>query len=177
MGTMMEDAVVNAKDAGYAVSKVVVVGGFGDSPCLQSYLLQQKDRIVRELGQPLKLRFSPRNMSATGVATGAILRAINKANGPSRIPCQSVGILRHILCDQPEDYPAEVLSQPREWSAPEQKDCVINTIHWVVKKVCQSVDIICDLLIPLRMTRCSRVPTRSHFWPSTSSRQMTGSGC
>lgn len=114
MGTMMEDAVVNAKDAGYAVSKVVVVGGFGDSPCLQSYLLQQKDRIVRELGQPLKLRFSPRNMSATGVATGAILRAINKANGPSRIPCQSVGILRHILCDQPEDYPAEVLSQARE---------------------------------------------------------------
>lgn len=141
---MMEDAVVNAKNAGHAVSKVVVVGGFGDSPCLQSYLLQQKDRIVRNLGQPLKLRFSPRNMSATGVATGAILRAINKANGPSRIPCQSIGILRHIPCDQPEDYPAEVLSQPSKWSAAEQKPCVMNTIHWVVKKVSLFVGIICQ---------------------------------
>ncbi|KAJ4342040.1 hypothetical protein N0V87_001366 [Didymella glomerata] len=144
IGTMMEDAVVNAKNAGYAVSKVVVVGGFGDSPCLQSYLLQQKDRIVRNLGQPLKLRFSPRNMSATGVATGAILRAINKANGPSRIPCQSIGILRHIPCDQPEDYPAEVLSQPSKWSAAEQKPYVMNTIHWVVKKVSLFVSIICQ---------------------------------
>lgn len=141
---MMEDAVVSAKNAGYAVSKVVVVGGFGDSTCLQSYLLQQKYRIVRKLGQPLKLRFSPRNMSATGVATGAIMRAINKANGPSRIPCQSIGILRHIPWDQPEDYPADILSQPRKWSAPEQKDYVMNTIHWVVKKVCLSIGLTCQ---------------------------------
>lgn len=141
---MMEDAIVNAKNAGYAVSKVVVVGGFGDSPCLQSYLLQQKDRIVRKLGQPLKLRFSPRNMSATGVATGAILRAINKANGPSRTPCQSIGVLRHIPCDNPEDYTAEVLEQPRDPSEVDQKDYIMNTIYWVVKKVCLLICITCQ---------------------------------
>lgn len=131
----MQEAVMNAKKAGYTVSKVVVVGGFGDSPCLQSYLLEQKDRIIRATGSPLKLRFSPRNMSATGVATGAIMRAMNKADGPSRLPCQSIGILRHIPCDQEEEYPAEIMLQQREWSAEEQVDYVMNTIEWLVKKV------------------------------------------
>lgn len=134
---MMEDAIVKARSAGYTISKVVVVGGFGDSPCLQNYLIEQKDRIVRKLRTPLKLRFSPRNMSATGVATGAVLRAINKANGPSRIPCQSIGILRHIPCDYDNDeYTTEVLAQPKRWSAQEEMDYVMNTIRWVVKKVC-----------------------------------------
>ena len=128
---------MKARSAGYTISKVVVVGGFGDSPCLQNYLIEQKDRIVRKLRTPLKLRFSPRNMSATGVATGAVLRAINKANGPSRIPCQSIGILRHIPCDYDNDeYTTEVLAQPKRWSAQEEMDYVMNTIRWVVKKVC-----------------------------------------
>lgn len=136
IGYMMEEAVVNARDAYYLVSKVVVVGGFGDSPCLQSYLLEQKDRIVKRLGLPLKLRFSPRNMSATGVATGAILRTINKANGPSRIPCQSIGVLRHIPCDGDSgEYTAEVLAQPKEWNRQEEIHYVMSTIRWVVKKV------------------------------------------
>ena len=130
---------MNAKSAGYNISKVVVVGGFGDSPCLQNYLIEQKDRIVRRLGIPLKLRFSPPNMSATGVATCAILRAVNKANGPSRIPCQSIGILRHIPCkSEVQDYSAEVLEQPMKWSVAEEDDYIFDTIEWVVKKVCQS---------------------------------------
>lgn len=136
IGTMMEDAVLNAKSAGYAVSKIVVVGGFGDSRCLQNYLVEHKDRLVKKLGSPLKLRFSPPNMSATGVATGAILRSINKASGPSRIPCQSIGILRHIPCDYENDeYTIDVLKQPKKWSAQEGMDYITNTIRWVVKKV------------------------------------------
>jgi hypothetical protein len=55
-------------------------------------------------------------MSATDVATGAILRAMNKANRPSRIPCQSIGILRHILCKpEIEENIAAVLDQLTEW--------------------------------------------------------------
>jgi hypothetical protein len=134
---MMEDAVTNAKESGYAVSKIVVVGGFGDSPCLQDYLVEQKDRLVKKLRTPLKLRFSPRNMSATGVATGAILRSVNKDNGPSRIPCQSIGVLRHIPCDHDDgQYSAEVLAQPTKWNTPEEMHYVMNTIRWVVKKAC-----------------------------------------
>jgi hypothetical protein len=133
---MMEDAVINAKNVGYAVSKIVVVGGFGDSPCLQSYLLEQRDRIVQETGSAFELKFPPRDVSsATGVATGAILRAIDKVHGPSRKPCQSIGILRHIPCDDEGMYPAEVMLQPRTWSDPEQEEFVMNTIEWVVKKV------------------------------------------
>lgn len=137
---MLEDAVMNAKNVGYTVSKVVVVVGFGDSPCLQSYLLEQKDRILRESWSPFDLNFGlkfvPRDVSsATGVATGAILRAINKKEGPSRKPCQSIGILRHIPCDDEDMYPVEVMLQPRTWSDPEQEEFVMNTIEWVVKKV------------------------------------------
>jgi hypothetical protein len=55
-------------------------------------------------------------MSATDVATGAILRAMNKANRPSRIPCQSIGILRYILCKpEIEENIAAVLDQLTEW--------------------------------------------------------------
>lgn len=133
---MMEQAVVNAGNAGYAISKVVVVGGFGDSPCLQSYLLEQREKVVKKLGIPFELHSPPRNMSATGVATGAILRTINKANGPSRIPCQSIGVLRHIPCDQDIEYTSEVLAQPNTWHAQENMNYVMNTIRWVVKKVC-----------------------------------------
>lgn len=134
---MMEEAVTNAKNVGHTVSKVVVVGGFGDSPCLQGYLLEQKDRIVQATGSAFELKFAPRDVSsATGVATGAILRAIDKANGPSRKPCQSIGILRHIPCDDEDMYPVEVMLQPRTWNDLEQEDFVMNTIEWVVKKVC-----------------------------------------
>ena len=116
---MMEEFIIKAKIAGYTISKVVVVGGFADSPCLRSYLLKRQHEIVRTLGIPLKLRFSPRNTSATGVATGAILRAVNKANGPSRIPCQSIGILRHIPSnDENGDYSKDVLKPAREMVSP-----------------------------------------------------------
>ncbi|KAF1923136.1 uncharacterized protein M421DRAFT_9919 [Didymella exigua CBS 183.55] len=129
IGNMIEDTAVNAKDTGYTVSKIVVVGGFGDSPCLQAYLLEQKGRVERRLGSPLKLRFSQRNMSATGVATGAILRTINKANGPSRIPCQSIGILRHIPCDQTEEYSAEVLSQKKTRDTYDVTDYILLRVN------------------------------------------------
>ncbi|XPS69479.1 hypothetical protein M3J09_001749 [Ascochyta lentis] len=127
---MMKDAILNANRADYRVSKIVVVGGFADSPCLREYLTEQKDRIKGRLGTPLKLCFSPRNTSATGVATGAILRSTNKADGPARIPCQSIGVLRHIP-NQPEneEYTAEVLHQPKS-----KRNYIKNTIRWVVKK-------------------------------------------
>lgn len=132
----MEDAIINAKIAGYTVSKIVVVGGFGDSRCLQNYLIEQKDRIVKHLGTPLRLRFSSPNMSATGVATGAILRSVNKAAGPSRIPCQSIGVLRHIPWDhENDDYTAEILKQPKKWSARAETYYIMDTIRWVLKKV------------------------------------------
>lgn len=140
---MIEKAVLNAKKAGFAVSKIVVVGGFGDSRCLQSYLLEQKSRLVRKLGSSLRLRFSPANTSATGVATGAILRSINKASGPSRKPCQSIGILRHIPCDDEyEEYTTKILDQPKKWNAQEEVFYVMDTIRWIVKKVFQHTHIL-----------------------------------
>jgi hypothetical protein len=129
IGTMMEEAVINAKNVGYTVSKVIVVGGFGDSPCMQRYLLEQKDRIAQETGSSFESKFTPRDVSsATGVATGATLRAIDKANGPSRKPCQSMGILRHIPCEDEHMYPVKVMLQPRTWSDSQQACFVMNTI-------------------------------------------------
>lgn len=129
IGTMMEEAVINAKNVGYTVSKVIVVGGFGDSPYMQRYLLEQKDRIAQETGSSFESKFTPRDVSsATGVATGATLRAIDKANGPSRKPCQSMGILMHIPCEDEHMYPVKVMLQPRTWSDSQQACFVMNTI-------------------------------------------------
>lgn len=51
--------------------------------------------------------------SATGVATGAILCAIDKANGLSPMPYQSIGILQHIPCDDKDMCSVEIMLQQR----------------------------------------------------------------
>lgn len=50
------------------------------------------------------------NTSATGVATGAIIRAQNKDEGPKRIPCRSIGVLYHVPDDPDYNFSKEVLS-------------------------------------------------------------------
>ncbi|KAJ4991965.1 hypothetical protein SVAN01_02560 [Stagonosporopsis vannaccii] len=106
----MEDAVRNAHHAGYAISRIVVVGGFADPPCLQQYLIEQKDRISRDLNTSLELCFPQPGKSATGVATGAILRATSKANDPSRTPCQSIDMVRHVPCNSnSNEYTDEIV--------------------------------------------------------------------
>ena len=81
-------------------------------------------------------------MCATGIAKGGILRALDKTNGPVRVPRMSYGVLRHIPY-QPEaveEFPE--LEGPMSACKP-KKGCMLdgelyidNTIDWVIKAVC-----------------------------------------
>jgi len=99
------------------IDRVVLAGGFGDSPALKEHLSIAPGRINGLRGANMKLIFTPANTSAASVATGAVIRSQNREKGPKRTPCQSVGIIRHVPRDE-ELYEPEVLAQ-RGWEANE----------------------------------------------------------
>ncbi|KAF3049353.1 hypothetical protein E8E11_004565 [Didymella keratinophila] len=73
------------------VEKVILTGGFGQSPSLQSYLREYLVERERIKGRHIDL-IVPKNPS-TAVARGAVLRALNKRVGPSRVTQCSYGFI------------------------------------------------------------------------------------
>ena len=71
----------------------------------------------------------------TAVASGAVLRALNKEDGPTRHIQSSYGFIRA------EYYEPDVVKEQRgvnAWRDPLDGELYIkNTIDWVVKKVCE----------------------------------------
>jgi hypothetical protein len=131
---LMEDQISGAIKGGTVARKVIVVGGFGDSPALRDHLTTCLTQINRQRGTNIEIIFAPSNTSATGVAVGAITRALNKENGPERVPCQSIGILRHVPYE-PEVYSEEVLAQEWEKNDIDEESYIRRTIQWVIKVV------------------------------------------
>ncbi|XXG98242.1 peptide transporter ptr2 [Hypoxylon texense] len=96
IAAIMEDQIVLAMGKGVHVDQVILVGGFAGSPSLHGYLERHLATLSNRLGFDVEL-FRPRNNAnsrVTAVASGAVLRALNKENGPGRqIQC-SYGIRR-----------------------------------------------------------------------------------
>ena len=132
---LMKDQIAQALLSSSKIDKIVLAGGFGDSPALKEHLSVALEKINRVRGTDMKLIFTPANTSAAGVATGAVMRSQNKENGPKRTPCQSIGVIRHVPWDE-DLYEAEVLAQ-RGWEINEldQQDYIMRTIFWVIKVV------------------------------------------
>jgi hypothetical protein len=131
---LMLDQIENAMLSSTAVDKVVLVGGFGDSPALKAYLKTSLERVNSQHRTNIALIVASANTSATGVAVGAIRRAEDKANGPKRIPQLSIGSLCHVPYD-PETYSADVLSQKYSYSELSQEEYIMRTIKWWIKAV------------------------------------------
>lgn len=141
---LMAQQIVTARSKGYVVDKVVVVGGFADSPYLTKFLKNSVGGINTQIGTVTELIFPPRGTSATGVATGAIHRAVNKEHGPKRIPRQSIGILRHIPYPTlAKTYKQPVLRQAKTFNKTLNQMYIMDTIEWLVKKASQ--DILLDI--------------------------------
>jgi hypothetical protein len=117
------------------VDKVVLVGGFGDSPALKEHLKASLKRVNDKKNTEIKLALAAANTSAAGVAVGAVMRAQNKANGPKRVPYRSIGILHHVSDHAANMYPREVLSQLWEYNELDQGDYIMNTVQWIIKAV------------------------------------------
>ena len=84
---------------------------------------------------------------ATGVAKGALLRALDKTNGPQHIPEMSYGHLVHL----PFDKRRKILNKYPYLRGPtaegtvtkntiDKKLWIEDTIKWDIKKVCRQKD-------------------------------------
>jgi hypothetical protein len=113
----------------------MLVGGFGDSPALKRYLNASLSSVNNQYGTKVQLRASPQNRSATGVAVGALKRALNKNNGPRRVPYRSIGILYHVPDDPAYGFSSEALAQRATPSDLSNEDYILRTIKWIIKVV------------------------------------------
>ncbi|KAF9700017.1 hypothetical protein EKO04_001481 [Ascochyta lentis] len=131
---LFEDMVTTVRDGGHRIDKFVLAGGFGDSPCLRSCLREKREELNERYKMTMQECYPATSMSATGVATGGILRSVNKEHGPARKPSQSLGIIRHIPVEHSvEEYEAEVLQQESREFPPEKAWYIYDTIRWILK--------------------------------------------
>lgn len=132
------------------MQKVILMGGFGQSESLVAHL---SNTLKKEFeGNQIRL-FAPRMMSVNltcltfygnicsinfyksdAVLKGAVLRALNKSDGPDRVLYSSFGFLRSEPYGQYEEHNC----QERERDKADGLDYVINTIDWVLNKVSQT---------------------------------------
>jgi hypothetical protein len=134
IGRLMLEQIEDAQRNGVGVSKVLLAGGFGDSPALQDYLRTSLNYVNTRYQTNIELVVAQANTSAPGVAIGALRRAGDKEHGPKRIPRLSIGVLYHVP-DNPEKYDADVLSQKWSYSDLSQEEYIMRTLRWIIKAV------------------------------------------
>ncbi|KAJ5054792.1 uncharacterized protein L3040_001056 [Drepanopeziza brunnea f. sp. 'multigermtubi'] len=78
------------------VKKVFLIGGFGAAPSLRTFIGKFLEDFQKEFNLPYEIRLVTTNdqESVTAVASGAVLRALNKQQGPTREANSSFGFLR-----------------------------------------------------------------------------------
>ncbi|KAG7421219.1 hypothetical protein Forpe1208_v001845 [Fusarium oxysporum f. sp. rapae] len=119
-----------ARGKGYTVGKVVLIGGFGTSISLSQRLQDFLEEYGREHNCRITLMEPQQGTSIiNAVASGAVLRALNKANGPERIARSSYGILRTEPFGQYPEHAGLKPSYDRHDGMPYIK----QTIDWVLK--------------------------------------------
>lgn len=133
------------------------MGGFAGSPSLQKWLERFLEGLCESRGlRPIKLyrleeqeRFAYlptvplmiltrryRRMAVNAVSKGAILRALDKKNGPARFARSSYGLLR----SEPWGDHIEHSGQGYSVNRATGDDFIMHTIYWVLEKVRPSRD-------------------------------------
>ncbi|SCO27216.1 related to hsp70 protein [Fusarium fujikuroi] len=119
-----------ARGKGYTVRKVVLTGGFGNSISLFQRIQEFLEGYGREHNCRMVLIAPGEGTSIiNAVASGAILRALDKGNGPARIARSSYGILRTEPFGQYPEHSGLKPSYDRHDGLPYME----QTIDWVLK--------------------------------------------
>ncbi|PNP81451.1 hypothetical protein FNYG_05257 [Fusarium nygamai] len=119
-----------ARRKGHSVGKVVLIGGFGTSISLSQRLQEFLEEYGRQHNCRVTLMEPQQGTSIiNAVASGAVLRALDKANGPERIARSSYGILRSEPFGQWPEHEGLKPSYDRHDGMPYIK----QTIDWVLK--------------------------------------------
>ncbi|EEU36518.1 uncharacterized protein NECHADRAFT_42425 [Fusarium vanettenii 77-13-4] len=126
IGDILKNQIIPASNYGYNVDRVILMGGFSGSPSLQKWLEKFLEGLCKSRGlRPIKLR-----MAVNAVSQGAILRALDKKNGPARFARSSYGLLR----SEPWGNHIEHSGQNYSVDPVTGEHYVLNTIEWVLKK-------------------------------------------
>ncbi|OCL14979.1 hypothetical protein AOQ84DRAFT_307992 [Glonium stellatum] len=128
--TVMTEQLELARAQGLQVNKVILIGGFAASPSLKWFLEKELHKLSEAYGSEIRL-LRPET-PGTAVASGAILRALNKEDGPARFIRSSYGFLRTEPYE-PEVTPAHVGVKP-SYDHLDGNQYIRDTIDWVVKK-------------------------------------------
>ncbi|ETS77294.1 hypothetical protein PFICI_11168 [Pestalotiopsis fici W106-1] len=130
IATVMEDQINRALQKGCRVEKVILQGGFAASKSLQEFIRRRLADLTQRTGHTIKLTKSPSSANTiTAVASGAVLRAFNKEQGPRRLARSSYGILRtEPFGDYPDEHKGVKPSYDRHDGLPYVK----RTIDWVL---------------------------------------------
>ena len=114
------------------ISKVIVVGGFGESRPLHDRI-EEVIATKRNLIGASIVTIWPSAFPTSAVARGAVLRALNKQDGPTRISRSSFGFLQHEVYQAfPEHLEAGVKPQKDKM---DHYPNIKNTINWVINAV------------------------------------------
>ncbi|KAI2609234.1 hypothetical protein GGR54DRAFT_643547 [Hypoxylon sp. NC1633] len=124
---LMEDQIRSAKEKGVDVNKVILVGGFAGSPSLQGYLERRLHALSSTLG--LNVSFDAQEHNVTAVASGAVLRALNKNNGPERYVKSSYGIRRDETAGSYREH-----GKAKTFRDPVDGLTYVRTIDWKLKR-------------------------------------------
>ncbi|KAK4442553.1 hypothetical protein QBC34DRAFT_23733 [Podospora aff. communis PSN243] len=133
---IMEEQMLAALEKEVKVEKVILIGGFAGSISLHRFLREHLEQFcasrnlpVPALLPPLTEYGSTPQHTATAVARGAVLRALNKENGPRRQARTSYGIWRS------EEYGAfpEHAEAKKSYDKHDGLEYAAGTIDWVLK--------------------------------------------
>ncbi|KAF4972875.1 hypothetical protein FSARC_646 [Fusarium sarcochroum] len=130
IGSIMKDQIRTAMQRGCKVEKVVLIGGFGTSVSLIKYLEQRLEEFCQEHGCHSTLMRPEQGATIiNAVATGAVIRALNKAQGPQRIARSSYGIMR---TEPFKEYPEHEGLKP-SYDRHDGQPYIRQTVDWVLK--------------------------------------------
>ncbi|KAH8589414.1 hypothetical protein B0O99DRAFT_581540 [Bisporella sp. PMI_857] len=98
IGNLIQRQIIAALSVGVSVQNILLVGGFGASPSLRTWLKEFLKSLAKELHLPFEfaLTVPTPHDCLIAVAGGAITRALDKRNGPERILLSSYGFLERI---------------------------------------------------------------------------------
>ncbi|OIW35554.1 hypothetical protein CONLIGDRAFT_710725 [Coniochaeta ligniaria NRRL 30616] len=129
IGSIMEDQINAALAAGTRVEKVVLIGGFAGSISLKKYLEQRLKTFCEERNCHISL-LRQDDTAITAVASGAVLRAVNKEQGPKRHARSSYGILRR---EPYMEFPEHAVVTNPYYDPHDGLPYVVKTVDWVLK--------------------------------------------
>ncbi|KAK2601848.1 hypothetical protein QQS21_004631 [Conoideocrella luteorostrata] len=114
--------------------KIVLIGGFAMSKSLRTYIQTRLTHFNSQNNSQVLAVF-PEKHTVTAVASGAVLRALNKEQGPQRKARSSYGILRAEPFGTCDEHKGLRPSYDRH----DGHAYIRNTIDWVLKRASISV--------------------------------------